>query len=95
MKLGDGGEAFFVFETSDEIPEDLQTSPVISPTASPLPPLEDGSSPPLLQEPEYLDLNIEGVNGKGSNASSQPTPRISPSSRTKSDLGECHNSLRH
>ena len=35
MKLGDGGEAFFVFESSAEIPEDMQTSPLISPASSP------------------------------------------------------------
>lgn len=53
MKLGEGGEAFFVFETTDTIPQSLQTSPIVSPT----------TSPPLnaqglgLQEPESLDLN--------------------------------------
>jgi phosphatidate phosphatase LPIN len=31
MKLGEGGEAFFVFETSDTIPQSLQTSPLVSP----------------------------------------------------------------
>jgi phosphatidate phosphatase LPIN len=35
MKLGDGGEAFFVFETSDTIPQALQTSPLASPVSSP------------------------------------------------------------
>ncbi|KAH6649063.1 lipin, N-terminal conserved region-domain-containing protein [Truncatella angustata] len=29
MKLAEGGEAFFVFETSDNIPEAMQTSPLI------------------------------------------------------------------
>ncbi|KAG7876563.1 hypothetical protein KL937_005299 [Ogataea polymorpha] len=63
MKLGDGGEAFFVFETDGYIPPDLQTSPVISPVSSP------GSSPkssePTIaypaEEPEYLDIG-EGAN---------------------------------
>lgn len=32
MKVGDAGEAFFVVETEDEVPEELQTSPVISAT---------------------------------------------------------------
>ncbi len=40
MKVGEGGEAFFVFETEDDIPNELLTSPVISPSSSPL------SSPP-------------------------------------------------
>jgi len=36
MKLGEGGEAFFVFQTEGEIPEDMQTSPVVSPSQSPV-----------------------------------------------------------
>ena len=36
MKLGEGGEAFFVFQTEGDIPEDMQTSPVVSPTQSPV-----------------------------------------------------------
>jgi phosphatidate phosphatase LPIN len=35
MKLGEGGEAFFVFETSAAIPAELQTSPIASPASSP------------------------------------------------------------
>jgi phosphatidate phosphatase LPIN len=35
MKLGEGGEAFFVFETSSAIPEEMQTSPLASPASSP------------------------------------------------------------
>jgi len=31
MKLGEGGEAFFVFQTEGDIPEDMQTSPIASP----------------------------------------------------------------
>ncbi|KAF2454553.1 Lipin/Ned1/Smp2-domain-containing protein [Lineolata rhizophorae] len=57
MKLGEGGEAFFVFETTDAVPESLQTSPLVSPAASPearptitTPTTED------LPEPEPLDL---------------------------------------
>lgn len=58
MKLGEGGEAFFVFETSDDIPEDLQTSPLVSPASSPPLPAE-ASSAPGMQEPEFLDLTTE------------------------------------
>lgn len=60
MKLGEGGEAFFVFETSDTIPQSLQTSPLVSPASSP--PLEPSTPgraatmPPSLQEPPLLDL---------------------------------------
>ncbi|CCG85093.1 protein of unknown function [Taphrina deformans PYCC 5710] len=52
MKLGDGGEAFFVFQTESEVPFDLQTSPVLSPIGSPI---ERSGSP--MQEPEFFDLN--------------------------------------
>lgn len=37
MKVGEAGEAFFVVETDEEVPEELQTSPVISAT-EPSPP---------------------------------------------------------
>jgi phosphatidate phosphatase LPIN len=30
MKVGDAGEAFFVFETDLEVPEEFQTSPLMS-----------------------------------------------------------------
>jgi len=32
MKIGEAGEAFFVFETEDEVPDDLITSPLLQPT---------------------------------------------------------------
>ena len=34
MKVGDAGEAFFVFETDEDVPEDLITSPLLTPTHS-------------------------------------------------------------
>lgn len=68
MKIGEAGEAFFVFETEGEIPENLITSPILAPTSPPgstteLPGTttgrfgarEDGAMPE--QEPEFLDLN--------------------------------------
>ncbi|ROT39548.1 LNS2-domain-containing protein [Sodiomyces alkalinus F11] len=56
MKLGEEGEAFFIFETSDTIPKDLQTSPLVSPASSP--PLNARRSPsPGLQEPDLLELD--------------------------------------
>ncbi len=58
MKLGEGGEAFFVFETTENIPQSLQTSPLVSPASSPpFPSTRPGT--PSLQEPETLDLNEE------------------------------------
>lgn len=56
MKLGEGGEAFFVFETSSSVPEALQTSPLVSPATSPH--VRPGSSSsPLLAEPEAFELD--------------------------------------
>lgn len=55
MKLGDGGEAFFVFETKESIPEALQTSPLVSPATSPeLRP--SALNTPALQEPDPFEL---------------------------------------
>lgn len=54
MKLGDGGEAFFVFETREDVPESLQTSPLVSPASSPT--LEGAAG----QEPDFLDLEEKG-----------------------------------
>ncbi|KAH8550552.1 Lipin/Ned1/Smp2-domain-containing protein [Umbelopsis sp. PMI_123] len=47
MKVGDAGEAFFVFETEHEVPEEFQTSPLISAAS------DDGRSD---EEPPYLDI---------------------------------------
>ncbi|EHA54428.1 nuclear elongation and deformation protein 1 [Pyricularia oryzae 70-15] len=55
MKLGEGGEAFFVFETTDNIPKSMQTSPIVSPASSP--PFEPQQ--PGLQDPEAFDLDGE------------------------------------
>jgi len=57
MKLGEGGEAFFVFETDRAVPQELQTSPVLSPTSSPLVP----GTPAPFQEPDFLDLDRASV----------------------------------
>ncbi|TCD69995.1 hypothetical protein EIP91_005245 [Steccherinum ochraceum] len=74
MKIGDAGEAFFIFETDEDVPEDLVTSPLLAATkpeeadgredlsgrfgAKPSP---DGM---LLgdssQEPDFLDLDASG-----------------------------------
>lgn len=67
MKLGDGGEAFFVFETEGDIPEALQTSPLSSPETSPQTVTADIAGETPLTEPTPLDLE----NGKA-------TPEILP-----------------
>lgn len=59
MKLGEGGEAFFVFETSDNIPQSLQTSPLASPVGSPLFPAQGSSTSSSLLEPDPFELNAE------------------------------------
>lgn len=88
MKLGEGGEAFFVFETFDEIPESLQTSPVVSPATSPQSLVEqDVASVPTLQEPEFLDLNTDGIKERRRDMVRQVKPLLSGASRTKSYSG--------
>lgn len=57
MKLGEGGEAFFVFETSAHVPAAMQTSPLVSPAASPETRPSSASGRPISNEPEPLDLN--------------------------------------
>jgi phosphatidate phosphatase LPIN len=57
MKLGEGGEAFFVFETSAAIPAELQTSPIASPVSSPEQRPIELPSEQAFDEPEPLDLD--------------------------------------
>ncbi|KAG5514008.1 hypothetical protein PMAC_000630 [Pneumocystis sp. 'macacae'] len=52
MKLGDEGDAFFVFSTESDVPDELKTSPVISPSSSP-----QSSEETSLQEPDDFDLS--------------------------------------
>lgn len=97
MKVGEGGEAFFVFETQDSVPEALQTSPPVSPAASPT----LAASPPAtpaLQEPDLFDLEqsselppIRRLPPRGHGRSttegmSIPTPNLAR--RAQSDAGE-------
>lgn len=90
MKLGDGGEACFVFETDgnhDQLSQSVLTSPVISPVSSP------GASPggsPLhspkdstfdlsTKEPELFDLN-EDLENKIKLSESPPSKSTTPTS---------------
>ncbi|KAF1347924.1 Lipin/Ned1/Smp2-domain-containing protein [Delphinella strobiligena] len=62
MKLGEGGEAFFVFETSSSVPEALQTSPLVSPATSPQVQANNpSSSSSVLPEPELLELDPQSA----------------------------------
>ncbi|KIJ06746.1 hypothetical protein PAXINDRAFT_103243, partial [Paxillus involutus ATCC 200175] len=93
MKIGDAGEAFFVFETDEDIPEDLVTSPIL--TATKNTPQEDIPSvtlnkspeaPPVetkMPEPEFLDLNatprnpLSMLRKRGKSYSAPQTPPLS------------------
>ncbi|KIK96054.1 hypothetical protein PAXRUDRAFT_826363 [Paxillus rubicundulus Ve08.2h10] len=93
MKIGDAGEAFFVFETDEDIPEDLVTSPIL--TATKNTPQEDIPSvilnkspqaPPVetkMPEPEFLDLNatpqnlLSTLRKRGKSYSAPQTPPLS------------------
>ncbi|CEP13148.1 hypothetical protein [Parasitella parasitica] len=48
MKVGEAGEAFFVFETNHEVPEEFQTSPILQALA------ENRSD---VEEPPFLDIS--------------------------------------
>jgi phosphatidate phosphatase LPIN len=92
MKLGEGGEAFFVFETTDEIPASLQTSPLVSPAASPRAQSEP-DLPPSLQEPDFFDLD-KGGDALSEGAKTPPAMAI-PRANTDlgmADIGPCYKS---
>ncbi|KAJ9648241.1 lipin Ned1 [Coniosporium tulheliwenetii] len=89
MKLGEGGEAFFVFETSESIPEDMQTSPLVSPAASPeARPVEAITPNSELPEPEALDLASTSpmARRRVPRSETEGVPQLER--RAKSDLGE-------
>ncbi|KAH7907501.1 LNS2-domain-containing protein [Hygrophoropsis aurantiaca] len=93
MKIGDAGEAFFVFETEEDIPEDLVTSPILqaTQTAKDVDVESDrfGAQRPQgdvtvkvepkdeMQEPEFLDLNAS--------LDSPPNSQILPPTDTPTD----------
>ncbi|KAI4112204.1 MAG: hypothetical protein LQ345_006616 [Seirophora villosa] len=87
MKLGEGGEAFFVFETSDDIPESLQTSPVVSPATSPRGVAQDAAVILSMQEPDFLDISAGEKSGQISSLKALPglRPGLTLSQRTQSD----------
>ncbi|KAL7422980.1 lipin Ned1 [Cryptotrichosporon argae] len=52
MKVGEAGEAFFVLETEEDVPEELMTSPVVMATdATDLPPSPSASDEDFLHRP--------------------------------------------
>ncbi|KAF7846481.1 hypothetical protein BT93_L4255 [Corymbia citriodora subsp. variegata] len=93
MKLGDGGEAFFVFKTEADIPASMQTSPLVSPISSP----PTQSTTNTLSEPSLLDLttvSLESMaNGtvprsmlRRENSDSDPQPVYGSSAPGDNDL---------
>lgn len=87
MKLGEGGEAFFIFETTDDIPASLQTSPLVSPAASPRAQSEPDLLPSL-QEPDYLDLDKES--GDALSEGAKTPPAMGMPLRANTDMGKTH-----
>ncbi|KAF9266322.1 LNS2-domain-containing protein [Marasmius fiardii PR-910] len=82
MKIGEAGEAFFVFETNDDVPDDLITSPLLTAqseeesegTKSSVSGEPDAKMTQDEQsEPDYLDLNATDQ-GNGS----LPSPPLTP-----------------
>lgn len=81
MKLGEGGEAFFVFETTDSIPELMRTSPLVSPSSSP-PVIANGTNTLNLSEPDFLDLDTaESKSQSGSPHTVETLPNLAGISR--------------
>ena len=80
MKLGEGGEAFFVFGTDEEVPEGWQTSPLVSPVQSPLLRPSRGGSPGLGEEPDPFSLEggVGGGGGEGSKTAASSEGRLVP-----------------
>ncbi|KAI0383998.1 LNS2-domain-containing protein [Hypomontagnella monticulosa] len=76
MKLGEGGEAFFVFETNDNIPQSLQTSPLSSPASSPPLEPERSYSSGDLQEPDFLQLDGDSSRNSVSFPALRPKPAV-------------------
>ena len=94
MKLGEGGEAFFVFETAENIPQSMQTSPISSPASSPtLGPQTLSSTATAamspLQEPPLLALDMETGKPRSATLTSRSPPTgIMHSSTTQQKNGE-------
>jgi phosphatidate phosphatase PAH1 len=84
MKIGEAGEAFFVFETDSDVPDDLITSPLLEPTepiSADAPPAgefgrfgarddrQDFVDDGARQEPDFLDLDAPSTEGSKMSAS--------------------------
>ncbi|KAI2638520.1 LNS2-domain-containing protein [Xylaria nigripes] len=93
MKLGEGGEAFFIFETSDTIPQSLQTSPLVSPESSPTLSFVDRSNASgYLQEPDLLQLD-GGTSKHKASTITRPGPSVLPAHQLRSGISAPTSSL--
>jgi phosphatidate phosphatase LPIN len=92
MKLGEGGEAFFVFETLDDIPQSMQTSPLSSPSSSPTF-QPQASGVPDLQEPDHLALDDDTANKRRSMLV-RPPPTVIYSTSAQGESSRSHRSAR-
>lgn len=59
MKVGEAGEAFFVFETEHEVPEEFQTSPIMEAV-----PEKSEEDPPYLDIGESKEEERKNNQGK-------------------------------
>ncbi|KAI2614940.1 LNS2-domain-containing protein [Hypoxylon sp. NC1633] len=87
MKLGEGGEAFFVFETNDTIPQSLQTSPLSSPVSSPPLGPDSSYSSNDLQEPDFLQLDNDTIKPR-SMTMPRPKPAVLASQTARPGIVE-------
>lgn len=84
MKLGEGGEAFFVFETAADVPPSLLTSPVLSPQGSP----SNADTPASGDEDEMEELQLSQSKGSAdgdSNGAQLPDSPTADSSEIDQD----------
>jgi hypothetical protein len=105
MKVGEAGEAFFVFETDSDVPDDLITSPLLEPTqpVSPNPPPAgdfgrfgtrnrsgDFIDDGIGQEPDFLDLNSPSTSLSGEVLKTSASSNIAPPSHTPIPFPNLH-----
>ncbi|GAA5997262.1 phosphatidate phosphatase PAH1 [Rhodotorula paludigena] len=76
MKVGETGEAFFVFETEDDVPADMQTSPLSGPVS------DDGRSDAGEMEP--LDLDAPALDQREGSLGDQEADEDQPITPTPS-----------
>ncbi|KAI0650498.1 Lipin/Ned1/Smp2-domain-containing protein [Trametes meyenii] len=94
MKIGEAGEAFFVFETEEDVPDSLVTSPILEATqpgqtnaqnretgrfGASASSFRGGETPESSQEPEFLDLDATPESPSRDGASSSAPQPNDPS----------------